>query len=1032
MFSHLHTHSHFSLLAGLASPAQLVKRAAHYGMPALALTDHDRLTGLIEFYDACRETGIQPILGLEIGVRMAGENGEFSAGLVLLACDMDGWGSLCRLSSTLLADENAGAASIPFSLLAENSRGLLCLSGRGDWLSTALAQGRQTEAQHSLKQLDEVFPGRLYVELQAVGKDTSRMVALASLAGRAGLPAAAAGSVYYLEPEQAHIQRLLSAIRLNCTLAQLPADAVAPAGSHFSPPEEMTGRFAHFPAALAAIDEIRSRCKLELPLGQQHYPQIQLPDGMTPIQTLRTRAQAGARWRYGALTDAIQERLEHELEVIQTSGYASLFLIVEEIISFARQTDVPYSSRGSAGGSLVAHCLGITSPDPLRLDLYFERFLNPARHTPPDIDTDLCSKRRDQVIAHVYKRYGAERVAMVSTINRFRPRSALREAAKAHGLSQVEISRLVSALPGRGWGPPQRSHSSEENPFQTLLERFPGQDVQRILQDAQAILELPDHLSVHPGGVVIAPGLLNDLAPTQAANKGICITQFDLEQVERLGLVKIDLLGTRGLSVLGDVADARCQADSRIASRLDFLESIPYDDAGTIDLVRTGHTVGCFAIESPGMQRTLREIDAESLDDIMVALALFRPGPMTGGLKDAFVNRHLGRETVAHLHPALSTLLAETYGVILYQEQVLRIAHELAGFLLSDADLLRRAMSHFDPGERMITLKEKFVQGALALHDVPAETGERIWEMMAAFAGYGFPKAHAASYAQVAWKSAYCKVHYPAEFLAAVLANWGGYYTQEVYLLEARRMGLQVCGPHINYSQRQFCAVYLEGNPQLFMGLDQVRELTRTTQRRILQGRPFVSLEDFILRAAPRPKEAEYLVKVGALDGLGRIPELLKRLQSGGWQAGQMELFAPAPEPSETSDDWSLEKKAAVQHELLGISLAVHPLELLQERLDALGVLPVVEARKHTGKVLRIAGMRQSWRKVRRRKGGAVYHTVLDDLSAGMRILVMEELYQGQREMFSGREPLVVEGLVNWDLQVNEAVLVVQRVLVLD
>jgi DNA polymerase-3 subunit alpha len=957
MFSHLHTHSCYSLLAGIPTPGELAARAAQYGMPALALTDHDRLTGAIEFYDACREAGLQPILGLEIKALLPGEGGdtlagetyagEARAGLVLLAQDLDGWSSLCRLSSRLLEEENGLTNTLSLDVLEENTHGLICLTGRGDWLLSAAHQAGQQVALSLLGVLGEVFTGRLYLELQANGNQSARMVTLASMGRRAGLPLVAAGSVYYLEPGQANMQHLLSAIRLNCTLAQLPADAAAPQGSWFRPPEEIAQFFKHFPAALEAIEEIRERCQLELPLGVQHYPQIRLEGGGTPIRTLRRKAEAGAQRLYGKITAEIRERLDLELNVIEDSGYASLFLIMEEIIQFARQADVPYSSRGSAGGSLVAHCLGITSPDPLRLDLYFERFLNPARHTPPDIDTDLCSRRRDQVIQHVYEQYGEERVAMVSTISRFRPRSALREAAKAHGLSQAEISRLAKALPGRGWGPPQRRQGQEDAPFTALEERFSSARYQQILRDAEAILGLPDHLSIHPGGVVIAPGALHDLVPTQTASKGIRITQFDLEMVERLGLVKIDLLGTRGLSVLGDVADG-LRVANKINTRLGFIESIPLEDPATADLVHSGRTVGCFGIESPGMQRTLREIEADSVDDIMIALALYRPGPMTGGLKDAFVNRHLGREPVEHLHPALSTLLEETYGVILYQEQVLRIAHELAGFSLSEADLLRRAMSHFDPGERMKTLKEKFVQGAAALNGIPADVGEHIWELMAAFAGYGFPKAHSASYAQVAWRSAYCKTHYPAEFLAAVLANWGGYYGQEIYLLEARRLGLTVRGPHINHSLRQFSAVDLEGRTVLFMGLDQVRELTRTTQKHIIKERPFHTLSDFMARVAPRPKEAEHLVRCGALEGLGTIPGMLRKVRTGSWQAGQMELFAGIQEEDDTPD-WSLEQKAAAQQELLGTSLVAHPLELIRSKLDSLDVLPAAEAKQQRG-----------------------------------------------------------------------------------
>ncbi len=410
----------------------------------------------------------------------------------------------------------------------------------------------------------------------------------------------------------------------------------------------------------------------------------------------------------------------------------------------------------------------------------------------------------------------------------------------------MKLKSLVANLPRRGWGPRSRQRGEAENPFKDLRNRYPTQKYQNIFQDAAAILDFPRHFSVHPGGIVITPGPMTDLVPVHLASKGILITQFDLEPIEKLGLIKIDLLGTRGLTVLGNVAEKVFSWRRReFQNPLDVMDSITKDDAKTTALIQEARTIGCFAIESPGMRATLREIDAHSPEDIMIALALYRPGPMTGGLKDAFVQRHLGQEPIEHIHPALSSLLGNTYGVILYQEQVLRIASELAGLCLADADLLRRAMSHFDPGERMKTLKKRFVAGAQERSGVPQETGEQIWELMAAFAGYGFPKAHAASYAQVAWQSAWCKAHYPAEFMSAVLAGWGGYYRQRVYLNEARRLGISLRPPHINHALQQFCAAYPGGKTVLYMGLDQVRDLTRKTQKQILRNRPFTSLPDF-------------------------------------------------------------------------------------------------------------------------------------------------------------------------------------------
>jgi DNA polymerase III subunit alpha len=410
---------------------------------------------------------------------------------------------------------------------------------------------------------------------------------------------------------------------------------------------------------------------------------------------------------------------------------------------------------------------------------------------------------------------------------------------------------------------------------------------------------------------------------------------------------------------------------------------------------------------------------------LMTALALYRPGPLTGGLKDAFVRRHLGQEPTQHLHPALEPLLNDTYGVILYQEQVLRIAHNLAGLSLAEADLLRRAMSHFDPGKQMQTLKEKFMAGALERNGVLPEVSERVWELMAAFAGYGFPKAHAASYAQVAWRAAWCKAHYPAEFMAAVLANWGGYYSQRVYLTEARRMGLKLQPPHINQAAREFSVVRGPAGPVLYMGLNQVKELTRRTQARVMRERPFHSLTDFLARVDPRRQEADHLIRVGALDGLGTIPALLAQLKTSARRPGQLALFEV---PDETGDDWTLAEKVAAQEALLGASVTAHPLELVADRISRAGALTTVGAAGRVGLRVRVAGMRQTWRRTRTAQGGYIYFMALEDLEGMLDVVILGEVYQRYRAAFSQPGPYVLEGMVELDAHRGEPVIRAERI----
>lgn len=999
VYAPLAAHSYYSLQEGLHAPSELAAAAAERGLPALALTDRHLLTGAVEFFQACQESGVQPLLGLQLDL----DRGS----LRLLAANGQGWSTLCRLSSAL-ALRDAPASPCSTADLAPYGEDLL-----------ALAAGPVEDSPGLLGGLRDLFGDRLYLALQ----DPEDGPRLRSLAGGMGLPVVVAQPLYALRPESGRLLRTLRAVRLNRPIEALDPLPVPPPGLPGA--DEMRARYAGFEDALERTLEVAGRCRCDLPLGVAHMPAAPVPAGSSMAETLRRKAEAGALRRYGSVTPEIRARLDHELEVIASLGYEPVFLIVEQILEHARRTGVPTSSRGSAASSLVAHCLGITSPDPLRLNLYFERFLNPARRTPPDIDTDLCSRRRAGVIRHVFETYGAERVAMVGTINRYRPRSALGDVARAYGLPPAQAREMARRLPHAFW-----SRRQQAEPFAELSRAYPGALYRRVIEDARAVLDLPRHLSVHPGGLIVAPGAVTDLVPVmRSGSKGVVITQLDLESVEAFGLVKIDLLGIRGLTVLGDVAEfIQKDRPGDYATPLQVLESTPAEDQATADLVEHGQTIGCFQIESPGMRATLREIRARSEDDLTAALALYRPGPLTGGLKEAFVRRYKGQEPVEHLHPALAPLLADSYGVILYQEQVLRIAHELAGFSLAEADLLRRAMSHFDPGKRMGELRRKFVTEAQARRGVPAEVGERVWEMMAAFAGYGFPKAHAASYAQVAWRSAWCKAHFPAEFMAAVLANWGGYYSQRVYLSEARRLGLAIRPPHVNHAGRQFSAVRLGTGggeaPALFMGLDQVRDLTRATIARILEARPFRSLEDFLARVDPRLVEAGNLVRVGALAGFGPIPAMLARLE-GGWQAGQMSLFPPGgPE----GEDWTVERKAAAQEALLGVGLEAHPLELLAGKVAAAGAVPTAEAAGRIGARLTVAGVRQTSRRGWTAEGRRTLALTLEDLSGMLEVAFPPAVSKRAEMLLRSNAPLVVTGTVALDEEHNEPYLRAERV----
>jgi len=999
---YLRTHSYYGFHESLLSPADLVRTAKNTDIHVLGLTDFRFLTGAVEFYEECIKADIKPIIGLEINLKNRGIQGK----LALLAKNFEGWSNLCRLSTLALVEQKTADLGI----LDQHRDGLIALEGDPNGvLRKLILNEKQIEnpASAFLQDIKSIFSEDLFIEIH---RDSSGPLkneqALIDISRELELPLLAAQNIFYENKSEQTIYQTLTAIKHNHPIHTLPKSLLPRSSAHFPTLKSFTYRYQDLPEALENLNEINERCTFNLPIGQTHYPTFPTPDGETQSEFLRKRAFAGAQKRYHILTEDINQRLDHELDIISSMGYDPIFLIVEDILNHARELGIPTSSRGSAASSLVAHCLNITSPDPLALNLYFERFLNPARKKPPDIDTDIASDRREEVIQYVFDTYGKDRVAMVGTINRYRPKSAFGDVAKAYGLSPENIRQLSNKLPSSF-----RFHRGEDSydPFSPLLKETTISIIKDIIADAKKILDLPRHLSVHPGGIIIAPFPITNLIPlVYSASLNINHAQFDLEGVEKLGMVKIDLLGIRGLAVLGEVANQIHDWHIKeFHDGLSVLDSIPDDDIATTELVAEGKTIGCFQIESPGMRTTLQEINARSPEDIMAALALYRPGPLRGGLRDAFVRRFRGEEQVTHIHNSLTNLLSDTLGVILYQEQVLRIAHELGGLSIAQADILRRAMSHFNPGGVMDTLKENFIQGASQNQNVPLETAERIWEMMAAFAGYGFPKAHAASYAQLAWNSAWCKAHYPAEFMAAVLGFGGGYYSQRVYLMEARRLNLNINPPHINHAKLRFCVKYPKGVPTLFMGFDQVRDLTQKTIQMILQSQPFNSLEDFLLRVDPRKKEAENLIKCGALDGLCTIPEGLHRINHKR-TPGQMHLFTTTTK----AEDWDISRRLAAQQDILGTSLTMTPLEKFAQELQRSGAISTLKAHHRIGERVRVAGMRQTLRRFRTRSKEMMCFLNLEDIDGSLQILISPALYRKYYSELQETGPFLIEGVM--------------------
>ena len=596
--------------------------------------------------------------------------------------------------------------------------------------------------------------------------------------------------------------------------------------SHWLSPAEIAARFARFSTAVDMTGEIAARCGDCLPDGRAIWPALKLPTTQTPDEALTALAMEGLQRRYTTSATSTEghlssssvvrrssfvlpvDRLQHELSLITQHGYAPLFLVVADIVRFAREHDVPVSTRGSVANSLVAYCAGITTVDPIAHGLLFERFLNPARANPPDIDLDFCSRRRDEVLRYVRDTYGPDRVALIGTVSTLRAQSAVRETGKVMGLADTRIDHLVSLLP-HNWHPDPRRR--DKRTMDDVLAALADPAEQEVVRAAYGLVGQPDHLSVHPGGVVITPGPLTDVLPVQWAPKGFLITQFEHGDVEALGLPKMDLLGIRALTVLADAAElARRRHDPAFR-----LADIPLDDPVTAALIERAETIGVFQCESDGAQRTLRKLKARTVADLAIANAFFKPGPAMGGMAAAFVRRYRGEEAVAYLHPALKPILGPTKGVLIFQEQILRLAREIAGLTWAQADQLRRGMSHFG-ADQMTAIREQFVQGCR--RPPPEGPGfslaqaNTLWDQVIPFAGYGFNQGHATAYADVSFRSAYLKAHYPAEFLCARLADHGGFHHPAIYMAEAVRLGFAVRPPHVNFSGEAFSIARKDGS----------------------------------------------------------------------------------------------------------------------------------------------------------------------------------------------------------------------------
>jgi error-prone DNA polymerase len=970
-FIHLHVHSQYSFLDGASTLDRLLEKAQALNMPALALTDHNRLTGAIRFYDKAMKLGIKPITGSEVTL-------EGGYHLTLLCKNMTGYSNLCRLLTESHLSNRGKSPQVTKAMLQKYSGGLIALSGcsKGE-IPALVREGKNGLAGEMARFYREVFGDDFFIELvHYPSRDGMRGVhRLAGFARENSIPVVATNNVHYAETEEYAIKELLNAIDRNIPVSRL--NDYRTVEQYLKSHREMAVLFGDFPGAVEMTEEIASRCNLELDLGKPRFPGFDIPDGETDYSYLSKLAFAGASNKYGKLTPQITSRLEHELDTIRKLGFCSYFLVVWDIVRWARERSIRCQARGSAVDSLVVYALDISNVDPVEYDLLFERFMHPLRYEPPDIDLDIDRRRRDEVRDYIYEKYGSDNVCCVATINTYMARGAIRDVGKALAMPQETIEEACEGI----------HYLSASNLLENAgsLPELKGNhiykqpELARFFKLCAAIDGFPKHLSVHLGGLLIGDGKLSDLVPLEWSSGGDIISQYDKDDIERLGIVKMDLLALPTLTVIEDTLGS---IKKNRGIDVD-LNSIPEDDPESFAMLRDGKTIGVFQLESPAQREMAGRLLPNRFEDIVVSISLVRPGPLKSNMDKVYLPRRHGTEPVSYLHPRLKNALGETLGVILYQEQVLKVAHDLAGMSYAEADGFRRAMTHDRTEEEMEKMRDSFLS-ACSKNGVSKKIAEKVFEQLAAFAAYGFCKAHAAAYAILAYQILWLKRHYPAEFFAALLSNQPmGYYPPRVLVADAERFGVKVLPPDINKS---FDCYTVEGDA-IRVSLNQLKGMSEEALNSTLSERgkgKFVSLRDFVLRTSVSQPIVENLVRVGAFDSFGGRYELLRelpRLMSLKRKVlkGTNSLLDDARPDEMVGKTETIDKKAKMQveRELLSLNLSAHPLDFcnIDNGFTRMKDLPSIP----TGETIRIMGSVIRYQTPPTRNGKRVVYVIMED-----------------------------------------------------
>ncbi|HUK83524.1 MAG TPA: DNA polymerase III subunit alpha [Verrucomicrobiae bacterium] len=1025
-FVHLHLHTEYSLLDGACRIDDVAEKAREAKMPAVAITDHGNMYGAIEFYKSAQEHGLKPIIGCETYIAPGSRLDKKSSSardaayhLVLLAKDEVGYKNLIKLVTSAHLEGFYYKPRIDKEILAQHSKGLIgftsCLKGE---VPNKIKEDQLDLAKAALDEYRHIFqPGDFYVELQSHGIAAQRPVnqTLIKWAKEFGLPLVATNDVHYVEHDHWEAHDCLICLGTQSLVADEKRMRYGSDQFFLKTPEQMHELFAEVPEALKNTLAVAEKCNLLLDFGKLHFPAYQPPDGLAREQYLRQLCEQGLRERYGIdwkspkseQEKAIVERLEYELKVVEKTGFASYFLIVWDFVHFAKSHGIPVGpGRGSAAGSVVAYVLKITDIDPLRYNLLFERFLNPERISPPDIDMDFCYNRRPEVIDYVRKKYGDDHVAQIITFGTLGAKMVVRDVGRVLGLSYGECDRIAKMIPPDiGMELKKALDISPE-----LKVAYQNEDnVRRVIDFGFTLEGLARNASTHAAGVVIGDEPLTNVVPlTTGTNSNEIVTQYSMNPLGDLGLLKMDFLGLKTLTVIKDAVDLIAQTTGK---RIE-METIRLDDQKTFDLLAKANTIGVFQLESQGMRDLCRKIGVDSVDVIIALIALFRPGPMN--MLDDYVNRKHGKVKVEYDHPLLEPILRETFGVFVYQEQVMQAANVLAGYTLGGADVLRRAMGKKKP-EEMEKQRSVFVKGCAEKNKIPRAKAERIFDTLAKFAGYGFNKSHSAAYAIVAYQTAWLKANYPVEFMAASLSNeLANTEKIQLFINECKGMGMEVLPPDVNTSGVRFTVEH----GQIRFGLAAIKNVGEIAVQNIIGARAaggtFKSFADFCDRVDMRVvnrKVLECLAKCGAFDSLGErraqvfaeIDYQINRAASAqrDRERGQTALFDVAPVnarrqkagvPAEI--EWSQSEMLAFEKELLGFYVTGHPLtqyaEILQRyELGSTSHLSELQ----DGQGVRVGGIISKLQPRTTKQGKPMAILALEDLDGSVEVVVFPDSY---------------------------------------